>query len=255
MKKGIIFFTDKHSRIITDSYNLDMAILNSFRDIWEFDNTAIIMDRSIINIISDDYIFGDNRLGIYVSDDYNDNCYFCVNIKDKIQIYKFINDHPSIPYLYVYSEKSPRYIHEIFMDGNSDVYEINCEWLEAKESPCRIMEALNLILVKEKAYPFFTVTKYLPDTVYNEIYDRIRNNISFTAQCEIDRLLSEAVLKGRVRNYMADRMSGLMYASYYYQEIDPGIVFKSSPVHIEPIDTDNIISYITGLSIKDPGEP
>ena len=253
MKKAVIFFTDRESNIIVDSYNLNMAIINSFRDVSEFDNTAIIMDTTVINSISNEYILGENRLGIFVSGNYNDNWDFCVNIKDVRQLRKFIGDHPSISYLYVYSEKSPRYIHEIFMDGNSDVYEINCEWLEAKESPCKIMEALNLILVKEKAYPFFTVTKYLPDTVYNEIYDRIRNNISFTAQCEIDRLLSEAVLKGRVRNYMADRMSGLMYASYY-QEIDPGIVFKASPVHIEPIDTDNIISYITGLSIKDPGE-
>ena len=150
-----------------------MAIINSFRDISEFDNTAIIMDTNVINSISNEYILGENRLGIFVSGNYNDNWDFCVNIKDVRQLRKFISDHPSVSYLYVYSEKSPRYIHEIFMDGNSDVYEINCEWLEAKESPCKIMEALNLILVKEKAYPFFTVTKYLPDTVYNEIYDRL----------------------------------------------------------------------------------
>lgn len=253
MNKTVIFFTDRHSRIIADPYNLNMAIINSFRDVSEFNNTAILMDDNVINSISNEYILGENRLGIFVSGDYNDNWDFCVNIKDDRQMRKFISDHPSISYLYVYSEKSPKYIHEIFLDGNSDVYEINCEWLEADESPCKIMEALNLILVKEKAYPFFTVTKYLPDTVYNEIYDRIRNNISFTAQCEIDRLLSEAVLKGRVRNYMADRMSGLMYASYY-QEIDPGIAFKASPVHIEPIDTDSIVSYISGLPIKNPGD-
>lgn len=253
MNKTVIFFTDRHSRIIADPYNLNMAIINSFRDVSEFNNTAILMDDNVINSISNEYILGENRLGIFVSGDYNDNWDFCVNIKDDRQMRKFISDHPSISYPYVYSEKSPKYIHEIFLDGNSDVYEINCEWLEANESPCKIMEALNLILIKEKAYPFFTVTKYLPDTVYNEIYDRIRNNISFTAQCEIDRLLSEAVLKGRVRNYMADRMSGLMYASYY-QEIDPGIVFKASPVHIEPIDTDSIVSYISGLPIKNPGD-
>ena len=99
MNKTVIFFTDKHSRIITDSYNLDMAILNSFRDIWEFDNTAIIMDRSITDIISNDYIFGDDRLGIYVSDDYGDNYDFCINIKDELQMNKFISDHPNIPYL------------------------------------------------------------------------------------------------------------------------------------------------------------
>lgn len=57
MNKTVIFFTDKHSRIIMSSHNLEMAIINSFRDIWEFDNTAIIMDRSITDIISNDYIF------------------------------------------------------------------------------------------------------------------------------------------------------------------------------------------------------
>lgn len=219
MKKGIIFFTDKHSRIITDSYNLDMAILNSFRDVSEFNNTAIIMDRPIINIISNDYIFGDNRLGIYVSDDYNDNCYFCVNIKDKIQMYKFINDHPSIPYLYVYSDKSPRYIHEMFLDGESEVYEIKCDWLEVQESPCHIMEISDLKFSGKKLYLLFTLNKYVPDYVRREIEERLTKQFIFQYAAGINRL-----------SYGAS-----------CQEVDPEIVLKSLLIQTEII-------------IKDPGE-
>lgn len=219
MKKGIIFFTDKHSRIITDSYNLDMAILNSFRDVSEFNNTAIIMDRPIINIISNDYIFGDNRLGIYVSDDYNDNCYFCVNIKDKIQMYKFINDHPSIPYLYVFSDKSPRYIHEMFLDGESEVYEIKCDWLEVQESPCYIMEISDLKFSGKKLYPLFILRRYVPDYVRREIEERLTKQFIFQYAAGINRL-----------SYGAS-----------CQEVDPEIVLKSSLIQTEII-------------IKDPGE-
>ena len=67
MKKAVIFFTDRESNIIVDSYNLNMAIINSFRDVSEFDNTAIIMDTTVINSISNEYILGENRLGIFVS--------------------------------------------------------------------------------------------------------------------------------------------------------------------------------------------
>lgn len=214
MKKGIIFFTDKHSRIITDSYNLDMAILNSFRDIWEFDNTAIIMDRSITNIISNDYIFG-----IYVSDDYNDNCYFCVNIKDELQMNKFISDHPSIPYLYVYSDKSPRYIHEMFLDGESEVYEIKCDWLEVQESPCYIMEVSDLKFSGKKPYPLFILRRYVPDYVRREIEERLTKQFIF--------------------QYVAG-INGLSYSASC-QEVDPEIVLKSSLIQTEII-------------IKNPGE-
>ena len=101
MKKAVIFFTDRESNIIVDSYNLNMAIINSFRDVSEFDNTAIIMDTTVINSISNEYILGENRLGIFVSGNYNDNWDFCVNIKDVRQLRKFIGDHPSISYLYI----------------------------------------------------------------------------------------------------------------------------------------------------------
>ena len=232
MKKGIIFFTDKHSRIITDSYNLDMAILNSFRDIWEFDNTAIIMDKSITDIISNDYIFGDDRLGIYVSDDYGDNYDFCVNIKDELQMNKFISDHPNIPYLYVYSDKSPRYIHEMFLDGESEVYEIKCDWLEVQESPCYIMEVSDLKFSGKKPYPLFILRRYVPDYVRKEIEERLTKQFIFQYVAGINRL-----------SYGAP-----------YQEIDPEIVFKSSLIPTEIINADTIIDHMIGIVIKDPGE-
>lgn len=240
MKKGIIFFTDKHSRIITDSYNLDMAILNSFRDIWEFDNTAIIMDRSITNIISNDYIFGDDRLGIYVSDDYNDNCYFCVNIKDELQMNKFISDHPNIPYLYVYSDKSPRYIHEMFLDGESEVYEIKCNWLDDNDpgETIYIMEALDISFSEKKVYPLFTLKKYVPDYIRKELEEKLMARLAIQFQAEIDR------------NYMPYMVPGLSSA-HAYQEIDPGIIFKASIMHPNIVNANGRIVNITGLSIKD----
>ena len=238
MKKGIIFFADKHSRIIIDSYNLDMAILNSFRDVWEFDNTAIIMDRSIINIISDDYIFGDNRLGIYVSDDYNDNCYFCVNIKDELQMNKFISDHPNIPYLYVYSDKSPRYIHEMFLDGESEVYEIKCDWLDNNDpgKTIYIMEALDISFSEKKVYPLFTLKKYVPDYIRKELEEKLMIRRAIQFQAEIDR------------NYMPYKVPGLSSA-HTYQEIDPGIIFKASIIHLNIVNANSRIVNITGLSI------
>lgn len=232
MKKGIIFFTDKHSRIITDSYNLDMAILNSFRDVSEFNNTAIIMDTNIINIISNDYILGGNRLGIFVSEDYNDNWDFCVNIKDNRQMCKFIDDHPSILYLYVYSEESPRYIHEMFLDGESEVYEIKCDWLEVKESPCYIMEVSDLKFSGKKPYPLFILRRYVPDYVRKEIEERLTKQFIFQYVAGINRL-----------SYGAP-----------YQEIDPEIVFKSSLIPTEIINADTIIDHMIGIVIKDPGE-
>lgn len=237
MKKGIIFFTDKHSRIITDSYNLDMAILNSFRDIWEFDNTAIIMDKSITDIISNDYIFGDDRLGIYVSDNYGDNYDFCVNIKDELQMNKFISDHPNIPYLYVYSVKSPRYIHEMFLDGESEVYEIKCNWLDDNDpgETIYIMDAVDISFSEKKIYPLFTLKKYVPDYIRKELEEKlIRRAIQF--QVEIDR------------NYMSYKVPGLSSA-HAYQEIDPGIIFKASIMHLNIVNTNSRIVNITGLSI------
>lgn len=219
MKKGIIFFTDKHSRIITDSYNLDMAILNSFRDIWEFDNTAIIMDKSITDIISNDYIFGDDRLGIYVSDDYGDNYDFCVNIKGELQMNKFISDHPDIPYLYVYSVKSPRYIHEMFLDGESEVYEIKCNWLDDNDpgEAIYITEAVDISFSEKKVYPLFTLKKYVPDYKRKELEEKLiaRRAIQFQA------------------------------------EIDSGIIFKVSTMHLNIVNANSRIVNITGLSIKD----
>lgn len=208
MQKAIIFFTDKHSKIITDSHNLEMAILNSFRDVSEFDNTAIIMDNYIANIISNEFIFGENRLSIYISLDYNDNYSFCINIKDKRQMNKFISDHSTIRYLYIYSKNSPYYIHEMFLDGTSEVYEIKCNWLDVKESPCHITEAFDLVFSDEKSYPLFTLKRYVP-----YIYDKIRNNLSFNLHYEDSLLYKHATTK----YYMADRILCLMYAANYLE--------------------------------------
>lgn len=240
MNKTVIFFTDKHSRIIMSSHNLEMAIINSFRDIWEFDNTAIIMDRSITDIISNDYIFGDNRLGIYVSDDYGDNYDFCVNIKDELQMNKFISDHPNIPYLYVYSDKSPRYIHEMFLDGESEVYEIKCHWLDDNDpgETIYIMEALDISFSEKKVYPLFTLKKYVPDYIRKELEEKLIARRANQFQTEIDR------------NYILYEVPGLSYV-HAYQEIDPGIIFKASTMHLNIVNANSRIVNITGLSIKD----
>lgn len=240
MNKTVIFFTDKHSRIITDSYNLDMAILNSFRDIWEFDNTAIIMDRSITNIISNDYIFGDDRLGIYVSDDYGDNYDFCVNIKDELQMNKFISDHPNIPYLYVYSVNAPVYMQKLFLDGTSNVYEIKCHWLDDNDpgETIYIMEALDISFSEKKVYPLFTLKKYVPDYKRKELEEKLIPRRAIQFQAEIDR------------NYMPYKVPGLS-SVHAYQEIDPGIIFKASTMHLNIVNANSRIVNITGLSIKD----
>lgn len=240
MNKTVIFFTDKHSRIIMSSHKLEMAIINSFRDIWEFDNTAIIMDRSITDIISNDYIFGDDRLGIYVSDDYGDNYDFCVNIKDELQMNKFISDHSNIPYLYVYSDKSPRYIHEMFLDGESEVYEIKCHWLDDNDpgETIYIMEALDISFSEKKVYPLFTLKKYVPDYIRKELEEKLIARRAIQFQTEIDR------------NYILYEVPGLSYV-HAYQEIDPGIIFKASTMHLNIVNANSRIVNITGLSIKD----
>ena len=244
MNKTVIFFTDKHSRIITDSYNLDMAILNSFRDIWEFDNTAIIMDRSITDIISNDYIFGDDRLGIYVSDDYGDNYDFCVNIKDELQMNKFISDHPNIPYLYVYSVNAPVYIQKLFLDGTSNVYEVNCYWLDDNDpgETIYIMEALDIWFSEKKVYPLFTLKKYVPDYKRKELEEKLIARRAIQFQAEMDRKID--------RNYTPYKVPGLSSA-HAYQEIDPGIIFKASTMHLNIVNANSRIVNITGLSIKD----
>lgn len=140
----------------------------------------------------------------------------------------------------IYSDKSPRYIHEMFLDGESEVYEIKCHWLDDNDpgETIYIMEALDISFSEKKVYPLFTLKKYVPDYIRKELEEKLIARRAIQFQTEIDR------------NYILYEVPGLSYV-HAYQEIDPGIIFKASTMHLNIVNANSRIVNITGLSIKD----
>ena len=132
------------------------------------------------------------------------------------------------------------YIQKLFLDGTSNVYEVNCYWLDDNDpgETIYIMEALDIWFSEKKVYPLFTLKKYVPDYKRKELEEKLIARRAIQFQAEMDK------------NYMPYKVPGLSSA-HAYQEIDPGIIFKASTMHLNIVNANSRIVNITGLSIKD----
>ena len=100
------------------------------------------------------------------------------------------------------------------------------------------MEALDISFSEKKVYPLFTLKKYVPDYIRKELEEKLIARRAIQFQTEIDR------------NYILYEVPGLSYV-HAYREIDPGIIFKASTMHLNIVNANSRIVNITGLSIKD----
>lgn len=128
VNKTLLIFTDKYGRLL-DTHNLDCAYCNILNEIPILENTAVIFDDYSQYLIGDQYIFGDNRLPIYVSDNYDHNLDWAVNLKSKNVLDSYIEEHDVN---FVYLHLTP-YITKYGFDKSDVIIEVRCEFLDGSD--------------------------------------------------------------------------------------------------------------------------
>ena len=128
VNKTLLLFTDKYGRLL-DTHNLDCAYCNILNEIPILENTAVIFDEYSQYLIGDQYIFGYNRLPIYVSDNYDYNLDWAVNLKSKDALDSYIREHDVN---FVYLHLTP-HITKYGFDKSDVIIEVRCEFLDGSK--------------------------------------------------------------------------------------------------------------------------
>lgn len=128
VNKTLLIFTDKYGRLL-DTHNLDCAYCNILNEIPILENTAVIFDDYSQYLIGDRYIFGYNRLPIYVSDNYKHNLDWAVNLKSKDVLDSYIKEHDIN---FVYLHLTPHTTKYGF-DKSDVIIEVRCEFLDGSD--------------------------------------------------------------------------------------------------------------------------
>lgn len=131
VNKALLIFTDKYGRLL-DTYNLEHAYHNLLNQLSILDNTAVIFDDYSQYLIGDQYIFGYNRLPIYVSRKYENNIDWAVNLKSKDILNQYINTH-NVNFVYLHLTS---YTMDYDFDKSDVIIEIRCRFLgESNNGP------------------------------------------------------------------------------------------------------------------------
>lgn len=128
VNRTLLIFTDKYGRLL-DTHNLDCAYCNILNEVPILENTAVIFDEYSQYLIGDQYIFGYNRLPIYVSDNYDHNLDWAVNLKSKNVLDSYIKEHDAN---FVYLHLTPHTTKYGF-DKSDVIIEARCEFLDGSK--------------------------------------------------------------------------------------------------------------------------
>lgn len=128
VNRTLLIFTDKYGRLL-DTHNLDCAYCNILNEIPILENTAVIFDEYSQYLIGDQYIFGYNRLPIYVSDNYDHNLDWAVNLKSKGALDSYIREH-DVNFIYLHlTPHTTKY----GFDKSDVIIEVRCEFLDGSD--------------------------------------------------------------------------------------------------------------------------
>ena len=128
VNRTLLIFTDKYGRLL-DTHNLDCAYCNILNEIPILENTAVVFDDYSQYLIGDQYIFGYNRLPIYVSDNYDHNLNWAVNLKSKDALDSYIREHDVN---FVYLHLTP-HITKYGFDKSDVIIEVRCDFLDGSD--------------------------------------------------------------------------------------------------------------------------
>ena len=128
VNRTLLIFTDKYGRLL-DTHNLDCAYCNILNEIPILENTAVVFDDYSQYLIEDKYIFGYNRLPIYVSDNYDHNLDWAVNLKSKDALDSYIREHDVN---FVYLHLTP-HITKYGFDKSDVIIEVRCDFLDGSD--------------------------------------------------------------------------------------------------------------------------
>lgn len=128
VNRTLLIFTDKYGRLL-DTHNLDCAYCNILNEIPILENTAVIFDEYSQYLIGDQYVFGYNRLPIYVSDNYEYNLDWAINLKSKDALDSYMREHDVN---FVYLHLTPHTTKYGF-DKSDAIIEVRCEFLDGSD--------------------------------------------------------------------------------------------------------------------------
>lgn len=128
VNRTLLIFTDKYGRLL-DTHNLDCAYCNILNEVPILENTAVIFDEYSQYLIGDQYVFGYNRLPIYVSDNYEYNLDWAINLKSKDALDSYMREHDVN---FVYLHLTPHTTKYGF-DKSDAIIEVRCEFLDGSD--------------------------------------------------------------------------------------------------------------------------
>ena len=213
VNRTLLIFTDKYGRLL-DTHNLDCAYCNILNEIAILENTAVVFDDYSQYLIGDQYIFGYNRLPIYVSDNYDHNLDWAVNLKSKDALDSYIREHDVN---FVYLHLTPHIIKYGF-DKSDVIVEVRCDFLDGSDGEPTIKD-------------LFTHRKFSKDSINSgkgmyslyhwhsiDFIKSLIDNINITA----DRYQQDRILRGIAHIIPVPKLSR-------YCPMDLDITFESMP--------------------------
>lgn len=213
VNRTLLIFTDKYGRLL-DTHNLDCAYCNILNEIAILENTAVVFDDYSQYLIGDQYIFGYNRLPIYVSDNYDHNLDWAVNLKSKDALDSYIREHDVN---FIYLHLTP-HITKYGFDKSDVIIEVRCDFLDGSGGEPTIKD-------------LFTHRKFSKDSINSgkgmyslyhwysiDFIKSLIDDINITA----DRYQQDRILRGIAHIIPVPKLS-------QYCPMDLDIAFESMP--------------------------